>query len=53
MKILKVIILAVIIITLIILGFLPLWPKQLMFGGTIRVNTWTKILLVSGFMYID
>ncbi len=52
MKRLRVIILAVIIIALIILGFLPLWPKQVMMG-TIRVNTWTKIFLVSGFMYID
>lgn len=43
----------IIILTAIILSFVPLWPKAVKSGGRIWVNTWTKAMLVLNLTKID
>jgi len=45
-------IMIVTVIALFIFGFIPIWPKSVK-NGTIKVNTWTKVQLVLGWVHID
>jgi len=42
----------IIVCVLVIISFIPLWPKPVK-SGVIKVNTWTKIQLVLGLIKVD
>jgi hypothetical protein len=48
-----ILVVAVVLLVLLILSFIPLWPKPGKGGNTYHVNTWTKIQLMRGEIYID
>ncbi len=52
MKYIKISILIAIIVILFILSFVRIWDKPVK-TGVIKVNTWTKIQLIMGWIYID
>lgn len=41
------------LVVLLLLSFIPLWPKPGKGGNTYYVNTWTKIQLMRGKIFID
>lgn len=48
----KMYVVIIVVLILFILSFVRLWPKQVK-SGFIKVNTWTKIMLVMGLIKID
>ena len=48
----KILLVITVVVILIALGFVRIWPKPIKAGMT-KVNTWTKIELMLGWIYID
>lgn len=48
-----VLLVAVLLVVLLILSFIPLWPKPGKGGNKYYVNTWTKVQLMRGEIFID
>lgn len=47
------VVVAVVLVVLLILSFIPLWPKPGKGGNKYYVNTWTKVQLMRGEIFID
>lgn len=51
MKVFYVVIITVLL--LVVLGFFRIWSKQIKNGTFIRINTWKKIMVITGRIKID